>query len=92
MLSAKRYNFTNDDGEKVAGTTLQYLDPVELVSEEARRGVEVLTISAPLELFDQLHTLPGSYDLGFRQRPGRNGRPTLTLTSAAFLEGVELGH
>lgn len=34
VLNAKRYGFTNDDGERVEGTTLQYLEPGELVTEE----------------------------------------------------------
>lgn len=91
VLNAKRYSFANDDGEKVEGTTLQYLEPAELVAEENRRGAEVMTITAPVEFYDQLPTLPGLYDLGFRQRPGKNGRPTLTVTSARFLAGAELG-
>lgn len=90
VLNAKRYSFSNDDGEKVEGTTLQYLEPGELVAEENRRGAEVLTITAPVDFFDQLSTLPGLYDLNFRQRPGKNGRPTLTVTSARFLSSSEL--
>jgi hypothetical protein len=91
VLNAKRYSFKNDDGELVEGTTLQYLDPEEEVQEANRRGAEVLTITAPVDFFDQLHTLPGSYDLNFRQRPGKNGRPTLAVTSARFSESVNLG-
>jgi len=90
VLNAKRYSFKNDDGEQVEGTTLQYVEPGELVEEENRRGAEVLTITAPVDFFGQLHTLPGLYDLAFRQRPGKNGRPTLTVTSARFLAGSEL--
>lgn len=91
VLNAKRYSFKNDDGEQVEGTTLQYVEPGELVQEENRRGAEVLTLTAPVDFFNQLATLPGLYDLGFRQRPGKNGRPTLTVTSARFLSGAELG-
>ena len=90
VLNAKRYSFANDDGEKAEGTTLQYLEPGELVAEENRRGAEVLTITAPVDFFDQLPTLPGLYDMHFRQRPGKNGRPTLTVTSARFLAAAEL--
>ena len=91
VLNAKRYGFTNDDGERVEGTTLQYLEPGELVTEENRRGAEVLTISAPFDFYDQLTQVPGMYDLGFRQRPGKNGRPTLTVTSARYLAPSDLG-
>lgn len=90
VLNAKRYSFNNDDGEKVEGTTLQYLDPSEEVQELNRRGAEVLTITAPVDFFDQLHTLPGIYDLAFKQRPGKNGRPTLVVTAARFLDSASL--
>jgi hypothetical protein len=90
VLNAKRYSFSNDDGEKVEGTTLQYLDPEETVQEANRQGVEVMTISAPLDFYEQLQVLPGLYDLGFKQRPGKNGRPTLAVTSARFLESASL--
>lgn len=90
VLNAKRYSFKNDDGEQVEGTTLQYLDPTEDVQEVNRRGVEVLTITAPVDFFDQLHTMPGTYDLTFKQRPGKNGRPTLAVTSARFLDSASL--
>jgi hypothetical protein len=91
VLNAKRYSFKNDDGEQVEGTTLQYLEPGELVAEANRRGADVMTITASVAFYDQLPTLPGVYDLGFKQRPGKNGRPTLTVTSARFLEASLLG-
>lgn len=90
VLSAKRYGFTNDDGERVEGTTLQYVEPDELVNEANRRGAEVLTISAPQDFYDQLPELPGLYDLAFKQRPGKNGRPTLAVTGAKLLGPVDL--
>ena len=90
VLNAKRYSFKNDDGEQVEGTTLQYLDPSEEVDEANRRGAEVLTITAPVKFFDELHTLPGLYELVFKQRPGKNGRPTLTVTTARFLDSASL--
>lgn len=90
VLNAKRYSFANDNGEKVEGTTLQYLDPEEVVTEENRRGAEVMTITVPLDFYEQLTQVPGLYDLGFKQRPGKNGRPTLTVTSAWFVSSAVL--
>lgn len=90
VLNAKCYSFANDDGEKVEGTTLQYLDPGEVTDEQNRRGAEVMTISAPVDFFAQLPTLPGLYDLTFKQRPGKNGRPTLAVTSARYMTAVDL--
>jgi hypothetical protein len=91
VLSAKRYNFKNDEGEQVAGCTVQYLDLEGGISNEPnRRGFEPLTISSTVEAFDQFSALPGFYALDFKQRPGRNGRPTLALTSAKLERAVSL--
>lgn len=85
VLAAKRYNFKNDQGELVTGSTVQYLDLEGGASNEPnRRGFEPLTITSTLEAFDQFSALPGFYDLEFKQRPGKNGRPTLALTSATL--------
>jgi hypothetical protein len=91
VLSAKRYSFKNDDGDQVSGCTVQYLDLEGGVSnEQNRRGFEPLTITAAPEAFDQFTHLPGFYALDFRQRPGRNGRPTLALTDARLERAVTL--
>lgn len=85
VLSAKRFDFKNDAGEQVTGSSVTYLD-VEggSINEPNRRGVEPLTIAAPIEVFQQFDQVPGFYSLDFRQRPGKNGRPTLTLVGVKF--------
>jgi len=86
LLAAKRYSFKNDQGEQVEGTTLHYLDIEGGPSNEASRvGFEPLTITAPLEVFESVQEVPALYSLDWRQRPGKNGRPTLSVTGLKWL-------
>jgi hypothetical protein len=78
LLSARRYEFQDDKGKAVAGVTLTYLTD-EVQTEGDTRGCQPLSVSAPLDVWPQLGTLPGVYDLDFKQRPGPKGKPTLTL-------------
>ena len=91
VLSARRYDFKNDSGERVAGATVHYLDlDGGPTNEEGRRGYEPLTITATKEAFESFTELPGVYDLDFRQKPGKNGRPTLVLTAVKMLQPINL--
>jgi hypothetical protein len=88
LLSARRYDFTDDAGKRVEGVTINYLTG-DVDTEPDRRGVAPLTISAPSELFGTLGALPGLYEVEFKQRAGKNNRPTLMLTSAKFRTALD---
>jgi hypothetical protein len=69
----------------VEGVSLTYLtDNVENTGD--RRGCEPLKISAPVEVLPLIQAVPGVYNMDFKQRPGKNGRPTLQVVSLAFVE------
>ncbi|RYF50966.1 MAG: hypothetical protein EOO38_04380 [Cytophagaceae bacterium] len=90
ILSARRYQFNDDKTNKVVeGVSLTYLTP-DVDQEPDRRGMSPLTISAPLDVWSSLGALPGVYKLDLKQRPGKNGRPTLTCVGAAFVSAVDL--
>lgn len=84
VLCARRYSFKDDGGRQVDGVTLSYLTGDREEGAD-RRGMEPLTISGDSRLYPELQELPGVYDLDFKQRPGKNGRPTLQVTSLRFL-------
>ena len=89
LLAARRYSFQDSGGRAVEGVQLQYATGGGQETPD-RRGLELLTVSAPLELMTSLREVPGVYAMEFRQRPGLKGRPTLQVVSLAFREGVEL--
>lgn len=83
LLSARRYDFNDDKGKSVQGVTLQYLTG-DTENTDTDRGCSVFTITAPFDVWDALKTIPGVYDMDFKQRPGKGGRPTLQCVAANF--------
>jgi hypothetical protein len=84
VLTARRYDFKDDEGRRIEGVTLTYLtgDPE---SQPDYRGRSVMSIPAPSEIWHQLAAIPGVYDVDFRQRPGPKGRPVLQAVGTAFI-------
>ncbi len=94
VLGARRYSFKDDDGDRVEGAKLHYLtldaiDGEDLDSDQ--RGEIPFEVSAPFTVFDQLGEVPAFYDVDFRQRPGRGGRPTLQVAGVSYLGACRLG-
>lgn len=83
LLSARRYDFKDEKDKTVQGVTLQYLTG-DAESTETERGCSVFTITAPFDVWLTLKNVPGVYDLDFKQRPGKGGRPTLQCVAANF--------
>ena len=72
----------------VRGVTFEYLtgdtgDGVE------QKGASVMKITASPEVFGQLQAVPGVYDMDFKQRPGKGGRPSLQLVAVKFRQSME---
>jgi hypothetical protein len=88
VLSARRYEFKDDQGEMVRGVTFEYLtgDTGDGVND---KGSPVMKITGSPEVFGQLQAVPGVYDMDFKQRPGKNGRPSLQLVSVNFRQSME---
>jgi hypothetical protein len=90
ILSARTYDFEdNQSSKRVQGVTVNYVEG-EPETASDRRGVFPLTISAASEVWGNLRELPGIYEADFRQRPGKNNRPTLMLTGVKFLAPARL--
>jgi hypothetical protein len=88
LLSARKYDFNDDAGKRVEGVTISYLTgDVETTGD--RRGAAPLTINAPSEVFALLGPLPGLYDVDFKQRAGKNNRPTLMITGVQFRTALD---
>lgn len=88
LLSARRYDFTGTDGGQVVGVTLTYLTG-DVENSPDNRGAAPLSITAPVDLYAQLGPLPGLYDMDFKQRPGKGGKPTLQCTGVRFQTALD---
>lgn len=90
LLSARRYSFEGDRGGNVEGVQLTYIVSGSVENTENQRGVAPLTISAPMEVFSKLAAVPGVYDMDFKQRPGKNGRPSLQVVGVTFRQAFDV--
>jgi hypothetical protein len=91
ILSARRYDFKDEDGRRIEGVTLTYLTG-DVDREADRRGQAALSIPAPVDVWHQLQAVPGWYQIDFRQRPGKGGRPALQAIGVEFLAPVVLDY
>jgi hypothetical protein len=91
ILAARRYDFKDDDGRRIEGVTLTYLTG-DVDHEADRRGQSSLSIPAPVDVWHQLQAVPGFYQVDFRQRPGKGGRPALQAVGLEFLGAVALDY
>ncbi len=87
LLAARRYQFADDKGRSVEGVSLTYLTG-DTDDSTDQRGMFPMSITAPLEAFGALQAVPGLYDMDFKQRPGKGGKPTLQCVSLRFKRAV----
>lgn len=90
VLGARRYDFKDNDGGRVEGVSLHYLT-LDGSDDSDVRGEIPLSCSAPPAVFHQLEELPGMYEVDFRQRPGRGGRPQLVCAGLEYIGAAPIG-
>lgn len=88
VLTARRYDFKDDDGRRIEGVTLTYVTG-DAETQPDYRGRSVMSIPAPSDVWHQLRSIPGVYAVDFRQRPGPKGRPTLQAVAAEFIADAD---
>jgi hypothetical protein len=89
ILAARRYDFKDEDGRRIEGVTLTYLTG-DIDREADRVGQASLSIPAPVAVWHQLQAVPGFYQVDFRQRPGKGGRPALQAVGLEYIAPVTL--
>lgn len=90
VISARQFAFKDDQGRNVEGVTLTYADPAEEATG-GRKGLTLMNATAPAVVWDSVQQVPGYYDLDFRMRPGKGGRPVVQLVGADFKAAVHFG-
>jgi hypothetical protein len=87
VFGVKRYAFTNDDGERVEGTQVIYVEGLDYPFEEINmKGIFPMTVThQSSDFFDKFPTLPGYYNVVFRQKPDRKGKPVSVPVDAKFV-------
>ena len=92
VLSADRYEFADEKtGELRRGVTLQYITDYR---EDTATAVGFKPIKAPAlsEVFDAVKKsgAPGLYRLTTKTRPGKEGKPALTVVKADLVKGLDI--
>lgn len=90
VLHVRPYDFTTDDGKQLRGASVTYLD-LEAPTEPGEVGHAPLTMSVGEELVPKFGQAPALYDLDFRHRRGKGGKPVLVLAGARAVRPVSLG-
>lgn len=89
VTGVRSFNFVNDDGEKIQGVTVHYLDN-ENENSEYSKGHTSLNLTMIGDHLDKFKQMPGVYDLNFRQDRDKRGRPVLRLQDATFVKPFDL--
>lgn len=90
VLHVRPYDFTTDEGKQLRGATVTYLD-LDSPTEAGEVGHAPLNMSVGEELVNSFGQAPGFYDLDFRHRRGKGGKPVLVLAGAQLRQPVRLG-
>lgn len=88
VVSVTLYRFAGEGGEVVEGCRVQYLD--RRANRSTEKGLGVYSITCPKAMWDEFPVVPGWYELELGQRPGRHGRPQVTVEGVRFLEAAEM--
>ncbi len=92
ILSASKWSLTDEKtGELRKGVSLHYVsDYREDTATEV--GFKPIKTSADDTVFDAVQKggVPGMYNIETRSRPGKDGKPTLTVVGAQFAKRVPL--
>lgn len=86
VLGVKKYRFANEQGEKVEGTQVTYVEGFDYPFEEQNmRGVFPMTVTNRSEdFYDKFKEVPAYYNVVFRQKPDRQGKPVPVPVDAKY--------
>ena len=92
VLSASKWNFTDEKtGEMKKGVSLHYVTDYR-DDTATELGFKPIKSSADDAVFDAVQKggVPGMYTIATRSKPGKDGKPTLTVVGAQLAKKVPL--
>lgn len=85
VLHTRPYSFKDDEGRLVEGASITYLD-LDNDPDQGEKGYAPLQISATLDQLRDFTSVPGFYNMNFRQARGAKGRPRLVFHNATLTQ------
>ena len=89
VTGVKPYDFVDDNGQRLQGVKLYYLDN-HLENDSRAKGYFPLNLSLLGNHADKFISVPGVYDLEFKMTPDKYGKPQIKLHDVSFVDSVEL--
>lgn len=89
VTGIKPYDFVDQDGQRLQGVKVYYLDNVAEDSQGAK-GFFPLNLSIIGDHVSKFSSIPGAYDLDFKQVSDKYGKPTLKLRNVEFIKPITL--
>ena len=90
ILSKKAYDFTNNDGERVQGLKLSYLNDKPSVRDNEEGFTPMIININDKSIVKSLKEIPGIYEMTFDQVTGKNNKPEIILSEVSFLSSTDL--
>ncbi|WP_460904770.1 hypothetical protein, partial [Staphylococcus aureus] len=91
MLSADKWEMTDErTGELRRGVSIWFVNDYRDDTALAV-GMKPTKVSGDISMFDQLKAakLPAVFDLDYGSKPGKDGKPTLTLISVTHVADID---
>lgn len=90
VIGTSPFDLVDDNGQRVQGVKVYYLDNDPVDSDNGAKGFFPLNLSIMGDHVTKFLDVPGIYDLDFKQRRDKYGKPTLSLRNVDFIEPVTL--
>ncbi len=87
VLNVREYDFKDENNRNIQGATITYLD-LDNEPGDGERGYAPLSISATTDQIEDFTSVPGFYDMLFKQARGAKGRPRVVFQSATLMQAV----
>lgn len=89
VIGTSPFDLVDDNGQRVQGVKVYYLDNDQEDSNGAK-GFFPLNLSIMGDHVSKFQSVPGIYDLEFKQKRDKYGKPSLSLRNVEFVESVTL--
>ncbi len=89
VTGIKPYDFADQDGQRLQGVKVYYLDN-DAEDSKGAKGFFPLNLSITGDHAAKFRSIPGVYDLDFKQVSDKYGKPMLKLRNVDFVKPVTL--
>ncbi|WP_077612754.1 hypothetical protein [Clostridium sp. Marseille-P2415] len=93
LLYAGQYDMTDERGQRVAGTSVNYYFNTNLVAEDnvnGTKGTRPAKSSCEFGVMAKIKRAPALYDAEFSMSIGSDGKPVLKIMDLDYISDVEI--